>query len=34
MVSWVRNLVWETTGEVFWPYVNVKREKEILAKLG
>jgi hypothetical protein len=34
MVSWVRNLVWEATGKEFWPYVNVKREKEILAKLG
>jgi len=32
MVSWVRNFVWEKTGETRWPYVRVKREKEILAQ--
>jgi hypothetical protein len=34
MVSWVRNLVWEGTGETRWPYIRVKREREIVAALG
>jgi hypothetical protein len=34
MVSWVQKYVWEETGEVRWPYVRVKREREILAGLG
>jgi hypothetical protein len=34
MVSWVRNYVWQATGEQRWPYVNVKCEQQVLAKLG
>lgn len=33
MVSWVRKYVWDSTDGKYWPYVRVKREKEILAKL-
>ena len=33
-VSWVRDLVWRKTGGEIWPYVNVNREREVLAKLG
>jgi hypothetical protein len=33
MVSWVRKFVWEKTGQTRWPYVRVKREKEILDEL-
>jgi hypothetical protein len=29
MVSWVRDLIWIKTGEQLWPYVKVKREKEM-----
>jgi hypothetical protein len=29
MVSWVRNLIWTETGERLWPYVMVKRKKEL-----
>lgn len=33
MISWVRDLVWQGTGQQRWPYVRVKREKDILAEL-
>jgi len=29
MVSWVRDLIWTETGERLWPYVKVKRQKEL-----
>jgi len=29
MVSWVRNLIWTETGAQLWPYVKVKRQKEM-----
>jgi hypothetical protein len=29
MVSWVRNLIWTETGAQFWPYVKVRRQKEL-----
>ena len=29
MVSWVRNLIWTETGARLWPYVKVKRQKEL-----
>jgi hypothetical protein len=31
MVSWVRNLIWTETGARLWPYVKVKRQKELAA---
>jgi len=33
MVSWVRNLIWTETGERLWPYVKVKRQKEMAGDL-
>lgn len=33
LVSWVRDIVWQTTGLSQWPYVWVKRESEISAKI-
>ncbi len=29
MVSWVRNLIWTETGAQLWPYVKVRRQKEL-----
>jgi hypothetical protein len=29
MVSWVRNLIWNETGAQLWPYVKVRRQKEL-----
>lgn len=29
MVSWVRSLIWTETGGRLWPYVKVKRQKEL-----
>jgi hypothetical protein len=29
MVSWVRDLIWTETGERFWPYVKVKRQRQL-----
>ena len=29
MVSWVRDLIWTETGERLWPYVKVKRQKQL-----
>lgn len=34
MVSWVRNLIWTETGAQLWPYVKVKRQKELAGGLG
>lgn len=34
MVSWVRSHVWQATGERRWPYVRVKRQKDVAAELG
>jgi hypothetical protein len=33
MVSWVRNLILTETGARLWPYVKVKREKELAGGL-
>ena len=33
MVSWVRDLIWNETGAQLWPYVKVKREKEMAGGL-
>ena len=33
MVSWVRNLIWTETGARLWPYVKVKRQKELAGGL-
>ncbi len=33
MVSWVRNLIWTETGARLWPYVKVKRERELAGGL-
>jgi hypothetical protein len=33
MVSWVRDLIWTETGERLWPYVKVKRQKELAGGL-
>jgi hypothetical protein len=33
MVSWVRNLIWTETGTRLWPYVKVKRYKELAGGL-
>jgi len=33
MVSWVRDLVWRETGAKLWPYVKVKLEKQLPARL-
>ena len=30
MVSWVRNLIWTETGARLWPYVKVKRRKQLV----
>ncbi len=29
MVSWVRDLIWTETGAQLWPYVKVKRQREL-----
>lgn len=34
MVSWVRDLVWTRTGEQLWPYVKVKRQKDLAGGIG
>jgi len=33
MVSWVRQYVWDHTGQNTWPYVKVKREQELPPEL-
>jgi hypothetical protein len=33
MVSWVRNLIWTETDARLWPYVKVKRQKELAGGL-
>jgi hypothetical protein len=33
MVSWVQNLVWTETGGLMWPYVKIKRHKELTGSL-
>jgi hypothetical protein len=33
MVSWVRDLIWTETGERVWPYVKVKRQKQLAGGL-
>ena len=33
MVSWVRSLIWTETGAQFWPYVKVKRQRELAGGL-
>ena len=33
MVSWVRDLVWNETGAQLWPYVKVKRQKQLARRL-
>lgn len=33
MVSWVRNLIWTETGARLWPYVKVKRQKQLAGGL-
>jgi hypothetical protein len=33
MVSWVQNLIWTETGAQLWPYVRVKRHKELAGSL-
>ena len=33
MVSWVRDLIWTETGERLWPYVKVKRQKQLAGGL-
>ncbi|PYI90829.1 MAG: hypothetical protein DME97_15840 [Verrucomicrobia bacterium] len=34
MISWVRDHVWKATGESRWPYVRVKRHKDVAGELG
>ena len=29
MVSWVRDFIWTETGARLWPYVKVKRQKDL-----
>jgi hypothetical protein len=33
MVSWVRDLIWTETGAQLWPYVKVKRQRELAGGL-
>jgi len=33
MVSWVRDLIWTETGAELWPYVKVRRQKELAGGL-
>ena len=33
MVSWVRQYVWDHTGQTRWPYIKVKREHELPPEL-